>query len=70
MTSRTRGLTWTRHDTDKIGGAVDGWQTATGTITAGVSLYDTEDKELTAADARKLTAALLDAADQRDKLGG
>ena len=62
-----RGLLWSKHDTDKIGVAVDGWQTATGKITRGVSLYDT-DRELTAADARKLAAALMDAADHLDRL--
>ena len=65
---RARALLWSRHDTDKIGVAVDGWQTAHGDITRGISLYDT-DKELTAADARQLAAALLNAADQLDQLG-
>jgi hypothetical protein len=64
---RARGLTWSRHDTDKIGVAVDGLQTATGDVTRCISLYDTE-KELTAADARRLAAALMDAADALDKV--
>ncbi len=63
---RARALLWSRHDTDKIGVAVDGWQTAEGEVTRAVSLYDVEDKELTAADARRLAAALLDAADALD----
>jgi hypothetical protein len=62
-----RALTWARYDTDKIGVAVDGWQTAGGDVTRAVSLYDTE-KELTAADARRLAAALLNAADELDGL--
>ena len=63
-----RALLWTRHDTDKIGVAVDSWQTADGEVTRAVSLYDT-DKELTAADARQLAAALLNAADMLDRQG-
>jgi hypothetical protein len=62
-----RALAWSRHDTDKVGVAVDGWQCADGTVVRGVSLYDTE-KELTAADARRLAAALLNAADELDGL--
>jgi hypothetical protein len=62
-----RALTWSRHDTDKVGVAVDGWQSADGTIDGGVSLYDV-DKELSAADARRLAAALLNAADELDGL--
>ena len=64
-----RALLWSRHDTDKIGVAVDGWQTADGQVIRAVSLYDA-DKELTAADARKLAAALLNAADELDRLDG
>jgi hypothetical protein len=62
-----RALTWSRHDTDKVGVAVDGWQSADGTVERCVSLYDA-DKELTAADARRLAAALLNAADELDGL--
>lgn len=62
-----RALTWTRHDTDKIGVAVDGWQIADGTVIRCVSLYDTQ-KELDADDARRLAAALLNAADELDGL--
>jgi hypothetical protein len=64
-----RALTWSRHDTNKIGVAVDGWQHADGTIDRAVSQYDA-DKELTAADARQLAAALLDAADDVEKMNG
>ena len=63
---RARALLWSRHDTNLIGVAVDGWQTVTGEVTRAVSLYDT-DKELTAADARRLAAALLNAADALDR---
>jgi hypothetical protein len=63
-----RALTWSRHDTDRVGVAVDGWQNIDGTIVRGVSLYDAQDKELTAADARRLAAALLNAADELDTL--
>jgi hypothetical protein len=62
-----RPLTWSRHDTDKIGVAVDGWQSTDGTVTRSVSLYDTDD-ELDARDARRLAAALLNAADELDGL--
>ena len=62
-----RALTWSRHDTDKVGVAVDGWQYADGAITRCISLYDAEDNELTAPDARRLAAALLNAADELDR---
>lgn len=62
-----RALTWSHHDTDKVGVTVDGWQYADGRVERSVSLYDA-DKELSAADARRLAAALLNAADELDRL--
>ena len=64
----TRSLTWSRHDAARVGVAVDGWQYADGRVTRWVSLYDTECKELTAEGARQLAAALLDAADELERL--
>ena len=64
----TRSLEWSRHDAAGVGVAVDGWQQADGRIDRCVSLYDTESKELTAAGARQLAAALVEAADALDRL--
>ena len=61
-----RCLTWARFDTDRVGVAVDGCQFSDGLIDAVVSLYDV--KELSAADARGLAAALSAAADELDRL--
>ncbi|OBF22922.1 hypothetical protein A5725_12035 [Mycobacterium kubicae] len=61
-----RPLTWSRHDTDKVRVVVDGWQDSDGNIEKCVSVYD--EAELTAADARRLAAALLNAADELDAL--
>jgi hypothetical protein len=63
-----RALTCSGHDPDKGGSAVDGWQNTDGRVDRGISLYDAQDKELTAADARRLAAALLNAADELDRL--
>jgi hypothetical protein len=63
-----RSLEWSRHDTGKVGVAVDGWQTESGEVTRSVSLYDTEAKELTADDARQLAAKLVEAADALERL--
>src|ERR1700694_1872744 len=62
-----RSLTWSRHDTDRVGVAVDGWQYADGRIDRSVSLYQ-RDTELTAADARALARALIAALDVLDDL--
>ncbi len=66
--AQARTLTWSHHDTDKIGVAVDGWQYADGRVTPCVSLYDADGKELSAANARRLAAVLMDAADELDRL--
>jgi hypothetical protein len=63
-----RSLEWSRHDAAGIGVAVDGWQDSTGQVSRCISLYDTECKELTAEDARQLAAALIEAADELDRL--
>ena len=62
-----RFLTWSKHDTDKIGVAVDGQQFSDGRVERQVMMYDS-DMPLTAEDARKLAAALLEAAEELDRL--
>lgn len=62
-----RSLTWSRHDAAGVGVNVDGLQYNDGQVSRSISLYDT-DKELTSADARALAAALLEAADEYDRL--
>ncbi len=62
-----RSLEWSRHDAAGIGVAVDGWQHLDGRVESHVSLYDAE-KELTAESARQLAAALLEAADELERL--
>lgn len=65
----TRSLEWSSHDTANVGLSVDGWQRASGEYTCGVSLYGvSEGKQIDAAEARQLAAALLNAADELDKL--
>ncbi len=62
-----RSLTWSSHDAARVGITVDGWQYASGLFDRYVSLYDTDHK-LSAADARQLAAALIQAADALDGL--
>src|SRR5258705_6623232 len=64
----TRPLTWSRHDTEKVGVSVDGWQFADGGIKPEVSLYGSDEEGLTAAQARALARNLIAAADKLDSL--
>lgn len=48
-----RFITWSKHDTDKVGVAVDGAQYSDGRIERAISLYDAE--ALSAAEARALS---------------
>ncbi len=66
----SRSLEWSRHDTGTAGVSVDGWQDATGAYSKGVSVYGIEGKAVTAVEARDLAAALIEAADELDKLDG
>jgi hypothetical protein len=59
-----RALTWSRHDTDKVRVAVEGWQSSDGAVDRFISVYDADKWELTADDARRLAAALLNALDE------
>lgn len=61
--SLVRFVTWSKHDAARVALAVDGAQYGDGHVDSHISLYDTECKELTAADARALAAALIGAAD-------
>ena len=63
-----RSLEWSRHDTAKVGVGVDGWQDAAGSVHRHISLYSADAKELTAADARALAAALFAAAAKLDEV--
>jgi hypothetical protein len=42
----SRSLTWSLHDTDLVGVAVDGWQYADGSVVRRISVYDAAYKEL------------------------
>ena len=57
-----RGVEVSRHDTSTAGVAVDGWQHQDGTVERYIGLYDV--KDMNAAQARDLAAALLAAADE------
>jgi hypothetical protein len=63
-----RFLTWSNHNAGQVGVAVDGAQFGDGQVFRHISLYDVDGKELTATDARKLAAALLNAADALEAL--
>lgn len=64
-----RSLEWSSHDTANVGVTIDGWQRATGEYTCGVSIYGvSEGKQIDAVEARQLAAALLNAADELDRL--
>lgn len=63
-----RYLTWSRHDTAGAVVAVEGTQAGDGQLLSRcISVYDSTE-ELTAAGARQLAAALLNAADSLDAL--
>jgi hypothetical protein len=62
-----RSLEWSRHDTDKVGVGVDGFQDATGEVTRSINLY-LRGQDLDADDARALAAKLVEAADELDRL--
>jgi hypothetical protein len=65
-----RSLEWSRHDAGKIGVGIDGSQRATGEYERGISFYGVQEGEaITADDARQFAAALIEAADELDKLG-
>lgn len=65
-----RSIQWSSHDAGRTAVDIDGWQDDTGEITErGISVYGmSEGESLTAADAVKLAAALLKAADVLRKL--
>jgi hypothetical protein len=65
---QARTLTWSRHDTDEVGVTIEGWQSSDGDVDRCISIYDAGNAELSAADARRLAAALLNAADELDRL--
>lgn len=68
-----RFLTWSRHDTDKIGVAVEGSQYGDGRVDRSIGPYDnkmTDYRDLTTTDARQLAAALIEAADELDQIAG
>ena len=62
-----RSLEWSRHDTDKVGVGIDGFQHATGEVTRRISLYEA-DQELDAGEARALAVKLIEAAAAMDGL--
>lgn len=65
-----RAVEWSRHDTDKYGISIDGWQYANGRVTCGIELFKTYSgfDNLTPDDARALAAKLIEAADAMDAL--
>lgn len=70
-TDQVRSLTWSNHDTPKVGVGVDGRQYfSTGSVERYIALYPHTDSDLTASEARQLAAALLNAADKLDQLNG
>ena len=63
-----RCLEWSRHDTGMAAGvSVDGWQDEHGRVDRHIGLYDVPD-EMTADDARRLAATLIEAANALDAL--
>lgn len=67
----TRPVEWAKFDTARVDISVDAWQETSGAYTPGISLYSISDGDaLTAAEARELAAALLQAADELDRLNG
>ena len=62
-----RGLEWSRHDTEKVGVGIDGFQEATGEVSRSINLYPSR-QDLDAGDARALAAKLIEAADAMDRL--
>ena len=62
-----RGLEWFRRDVGGVGIAVDGFQTAEGEVTCGISVYG-QMYERGAEEARALAAALIEAADALDRV--
>jgi hypothetical protein len=64
---QSRSVVWTEHHGGGV--AVDGRQWPDGTTDAAVSIYLGDGTQLDAAQARKLAAALLDAADELDEIG-
>ena len=66
-----RFLTWSRHDAAGVVVAVEGTQYGDGGVDRYIALRPESFRdELTAADARRLAAGLLDAADSLDACGG
>ncbi|WP_322860114.1 hypothetical protein U8D42_12735 [Mycobacterium europaeum] len=64
-----RMLTWSRHDVIQVRITVEGTQYVDGRVERRVTLYpNSSDVDLTAAGARQLAAALLNAADALDML--
>jgi len=66
-----RSLEWGRFDTSKVGVSIDGSQRADGAYTRGISFYGvSEGQPIDSAQARELAAALIEAADELDRLDG
>ena len=63
-----RCLSWSRHDTGKVGVGVDGRQHVDGRVERFIALYPSAGCDLSAGDARALAAALLEAAAALDEL--
>ncbi len=64
-----RALVWWHRDLGRISVSIDGWQDATGTLDREISVYGIEEGDpITAVDARRIAAALIEAADELDRL--
>ena len=63
-----RSLAWFRHDAAGIGIGVDGLQHEDGRIDRYIGLYNCSNPELTSGQARALATALMEAADEYDRL--
>ncbi|MGD9620076.1 MAG: hypothetical protein AB7G47_09725 [Mycolicibacterium sp.] len=65
-----RSLEWSRYDAGKISVSIDGSQRATGEYDKRIAFYGAAEGEtITADQARRFAAALIEAADELDKLG-
>ncbi len=66
-----RSMQWFEQDAGDVGVNIDGWQQIDGTYTCGISVYGmSEGERITGVQARRLAAALLNAADELYKLNG
>lgn len=64
----TRSLTWFERRLGKVGVSIEGAQFGDGHVDRYISVWQAENKELTPSEARELAAAVLEAADELERL--